>query len=71
MLQKADNRDDGKVPNEIRKEIGTVRNDLAAADKNTILARSHIDDEYESAKFRDPKLFITTCRNPSQRLVTF
>jgi hypothetical protein len=71
MLQKAEDREDGAVPNEIRKEIGTVRNDLALADKNTILARSHIDDEYETAKYRDPKVFITTCRNPSQRLITF
>lgn len=71
MLQKSNDRDDDKVPNEIRKEVGAVRKDLELADKNTILARSHIDDEYESAKYRDPKLFITTCRNPSQRLVTF
>jgi len=65
MLQKSNDRDDDKVPNEIRKEVGAVRKDLELADKNTILARSHIDDEYESAKYRDPKLFITTCRNPS------
>ena len=35
------------------------------------MARSHIDDEYEDAKYRDPKLLITTCRNPSQRLISF
>lgn len=55
----------------MRKEIGTVRKDLELADKRTIMARSHMDDEYEEAKYRDPKIFITTCRNPSQRLTTF
>jgi U3 small nucleolar ribonucleoprotein protein IMP4 len=55
----------------LRKEIGTVRKDLELADKRTIMARSHMDDEYEEAKYRDPKIFITTCRNPSQRLTTF
>ena len=34
-------------------------------------ARSHIDDEYEEAKYRNPKLLITTSRDPSQRLITF
>jgi len=48
-----------------------VKKDLALADDKTILARSHVDDEYEDAKYRDPKLLLTTCRNPSQRLVTF
>ena len=62
---------DRKVPNELRKEQDTVRNDLELADKNTMVARSHIDDEYEDAKFRNPKLLITTSRDPSQRLTTF
>lgn len=36
-----------------------------------MVARTHVDDEYEDAMFRDPKLFITTSRDPSQRLVSF
>ena len=72
VLQKAQDREgEDASPNELRKEIGSVRKDLELADKRTIMARSHMDDEYEEAKYRDPKIFITTCRNPSQRLVTF
>ena len=42
-----------------------IAKDVELADSKTIVARSHIDDEYEDAKYRDPKLLITTCRNPS------
>ena len=56
---------DKAVPTELRKERDAVSHDLALADKNTIVARSHIDDEYEEAKYRNPKLLVTTCRNPS------
>jgi len=70
MLKKAvDN--DRKVPNEIRKEADKVQKDLELADDKTLHARSHIDDEYEESNYRDPKIFITTSRNPSQRLVSF
>ena len=62
---------DKRVPNELRKEQDAVKHDLELADKNTMVARSHIDDEYEDAKFRNPKLLITTSRDPSQRLTTF
>jgi U3 small nucleolar ribonucleoprotein protein IMP4 len=56
---------DRKAPNELRKEVGKVEHDLELADKKTIHARSHIDDEYEDSNFRDPKIFVTTSRNPS------
>ena len=45
--------------------------DLELADDNTIIARSHIDDEYEEAEYRDPKILITTSRSASQRLIQF
>ena len=70
MLRKA-NDNDQKMPNELRKEAGKVQKDLELADDKTMHARSHIDDEYEDSNFRDPKIFITTSRNPSQRLVSF
>mmetsp|Transcript_17392 Transcript_17392/g.23444 ORF Transcript_17392/g.23444 Transcript_17392/m.23444 type:complete len:98 (+) Transcript_17392:121-414(+) len=62
---------DRVVPTELRKEKDAVAHDLELADKNTIVARSHIDDEYEDAKYRNPKILVTTSRNPSQRLTTF
>lgn len=62
---------DRKIPTELRKEKTAVANDLDLADKNTMVARSHIDDEYEEAKFRNPKILVTTSRDPSQRLIIF
>ena len=62
---------DRAIPTELRKEKDAVANDLQLADRNTMVARSHIDDEYEQAKYQNPKLLITTCRDPSQRLTTF
>lgn len=41
------------------------------ADDHTMAARTHIDDEYEEAKYQDPKLLVTTSRDPSQRLIQF
>ena len=62
---------DKSVPTELRREKDKVTRDLELADEKTIVARSHVDDEYEDAKYRDPKLLITTSRNPSQRLTSF
>ena len=33
--------------------------------------RTHIDDEYAHAAEREPKVLITTSRDPSSRLVQF
>lgn len=33
--------------------------------------RTHIDDEYASAGVKDPKVLVTTSRDPTQRLVQF
>ena len=35
------------------------------------MPRSHIDDEYAHAGERDPKILITTSRDPSSRLTQF
>lgn len=56
---------DKALPTEIRKDKNQVMHDLELADDKTIVARSHIDDEYEEAKYRDPKILITTSRNAS------
>jgi U3 small nucleolar ribonucleoprotein protein IMP4 len=60
---------DKKMPNELRKEKEQLTKEVELADDKTIMARTHIDDEYEEAKYRDPKVLITTSRNSSQRLV--
>lgn len=56
---------DKRVPTELKRDKEKVQKDLELADDKTIVARSHVDDEYEDAKYRDPKLFITTSRDPS------
>lgn len=60
-----------RMPTELRKQKDQLTHDLELADDKTIVARTHIDDEYEEAKYRDPKVLVTTSRNASQRLVQF
>ena len=60
-----------KMPTELKKEKDALTKDLELADDKTIAARTHIDDEYEEAKYRDPKVLVTTSRNASQRLTQF
>lgn len=36
-----------------------------------IVPRTHIDDEYANAMERDPKILLTTSRNPSAPLTQF
>lgn len=62
---------DKRMPTELRKNKDELMKDLELADDKTIVARSHIDDEYEEAKYRDPKILITTSRSASQRLTQF
>lgn len=59
------------MPTELRKEKDKLAHELELADDKTIAARTHVDDEYEEAKYRDPKVLVTTSRNASQRLVQF
>jgi U3 small nucleolar ribonucleoprotein protein IMP4 len=40
-------------------------------DDNTAVPRSHIDDEYAHAGETDPKVLVTTSRDPSSRLIQF
>lgn len=63
--------EDKSVPYELRKEEAQLRHQLENDDANTLIPKSHIDDEYEEAKYKDPKVMITTSRNPSSRLMNF
>lgn len=40
-------------------------------DDNTAVPRTHMDDEYAHAGETDPKVLVSTSRNPSSRLVQF
>ncbi len=48
-----------------------MRKKIDLEDDNTAVPRSHIDDEYAHAEERDPKILVTTSRDPSTRLVQF
>jgi U3 small nucleolar ribonucleoprotein protein IMP4 len=53
------------------KEEEELKKELALDDKNTIIPRSHIDDEYNKEFYKDPLILLTTSRSPSSRLTQF
>lgn len=59
------------IPSELRKEEAQLRKEVQLEDDNTAVRRSHIDDEYAHAGETDPKVLITTSRDPSSRLIQF
>lgn len=38
---------------------------------NTIIPRTHMDDEYANMIYSDPQILITSSRDPSNRLMQF
>ena len=64
MKQAVEN--EGSMPNNvIRNEKDKAIRNMELANDHTLAARTNIDDEYEMAKYRDPKLLVTTSREPS------
>ncbi|CAL5330640.1 unnamed protein product [Camellia sinensis] len=71
--------DEGKpIPTELRNEEAALRQEIDLEDQNTarrvfknIVPRTHIDDEYANASEKDPKILLTTSRNPSAPLTQF
>jgi U3 small nucleolar ribonucleoprotein protein IMP4 len=59
------------IPTELRNEEGTLRREIELEDDNTAVQRDHIDDEYAHAGEVDPKVLVTTSRDPSSRLIQF
>lgn len=65
-------RAEGKpIPNELRSDEAQLRKQVELEDDNTAVPRSHIDDEYAHAGETDPKVLVTTSREPSSRLTQF
>ncbi|KAL2913045.1 snoRNA-binding rRNA-processing protein imp4 [Polyrhizophydium stewartii] len=63
--------EEGKpIPGDLRKDAEALRKELVF-DENQAAPTSHIDDEYARAGEVDPKVLITTSRDPSSRLVQF
>ncbi|KAA8517159.1 hypothetical protein F0562_017452 [Nyssa sinensis] len=64
--------EEGKpVHTELRNEEAALRQEIDLEDEQTAIPRTHIDDEYANASERDPKILLTTSRNPSARLTQF
>lgn len=62
---------DGKsVPTELKKDAELLRKELPY-DEAQEQPTSHMDDEYAFAGAKDPKVVITTSRDPSSRLQQF
>lgn len=73
FLHTSDARAEGKpIPTELRREEGSLRHEVELEDAHTGAApRTHVDDEYALAGTRDPKVCVTTSRDPSSRLKQF
>ncbi|KAL3678156.1 hypothetical protein R1sor_021112 [Riccia sorocarpa] len=64
--------EEGKpIPTELRNEEAQLREEIDLEDDNTAQMRTHIDDEYAHANEKDPKILLTTSRDPSSRLTQF
>ncbi|KAL5994745.1 hypothetical protein ACLOJK_024798 [Asimina triloba] len=64
--------EEGKpIPTELRNEEAALRKEIDLEDEQTAVPRSIIDDEYANASEKDPKILITTSRNPSAPLTQF
>lgn len=64
--------EEGKpIPTELRQEEAALRNELDLEDDQTADLANHMDDEYAHATERDPKILLTTSRDPSSRLSQF
>lgn len=59
------------IPTELKGEEEKIRKASELDDDNTAVLRTHVDDEYNKAGLRDPKVLITTSRDPSSRLKAF
>ncbi|ERM99110.1 hypothetical protein AMTRI_Chr01g103490 [Amborella trichopoda] len=64
--------EEGKpIPTELRKEEFALRHEIDLEDDQTAVQKTHVDDEYANASEMDPKILLTTSRDPSSRLSQF
>ena len=60
-----------KIPTDLKNDALSLQNTLEWDDPASELVTSHEDDEYRWAGVEDPKVVITTSRDPSSRLKMF
>eukprot|EP01049_Picozoa_sp_SAG25_P001497 SAG25_NODE_67_length_17436_cov_89.239257_10_plen_139_part_00 len=59
------------IPTELTAEADATRDELALDDDAHAEQKTHMDDEYARAGEIEPKVLITTARDPSSRLKQF
>jgi len=59
------------IPTELKNEYAQLQKDIDFDDETTEGVKSTQDDEYNRAGVLDPKVLVTTARDPSSRLVSF
>lgn len=59
------------IPTELRNEEQALRREIDLDDQDRAVPRSIIDDEYAVSTLREPKILLTTSRNPSAPLTQF
>ncbi|KAJ1267335.1 hypothetical protein BS78_07G047800 [Paspalum vaginatum] len=64
--------EEGKpIPTELRNEEHELRRQIDLEDQQRQVPKSIVDDEYATATIREPKILLTTSRNPSAPLTQF
>jgi U3 small nucleolar ribonucleoprotein protein IMP4 len=64
--------DSGKpIPTELRDDASNLENLIAFDDTQHFVDPNNMDSEYARSGFYDPKLMVTSSRNPSSRLIQF
>ncbi|CAO2205789.1 unnamed protein product [Urochloa humidicola] len=64
--------EEGKpIPTELRNEEHELRRQIDLEDQERQVPKSIVDNEYATANIREPKIMLTTSRNPSSTLVQF
>ncbi|CAN8245465.1 unnamed protein product [Cochlearia groenlandica] len=58
------------IPTELRNEETKLRHEIDLEDSNTFVPMCNVDDEYANV-INDPKIMLTTSRNPSAPLTRF
>lgn len=58
------------IPDALKKELEELREEMSKNVGNNE-PLTHVDDEYDRAGIEDPKILITTSRNPSSKLLQF
>ena len=59
------------LPTEVRASYDKLKDQVDAEDTRTEQVRSHVDDEYGDAGLLEPRVCVTTSRDPSSRLKQF